>query len=152
MTSTLDIKMRLTELIIKNKFLDLTILIILIFAFSVGGYNHISDVINKGIFPYSNWVGVPQVINIFWTSLTILDFIVVALLIFNIRIGYILGFCIMIIDVPVNIFATAYYLPIPFLKNYGLLLQTIVLLLLLFTMHRIGRLTKTNKNLTNHCT
>src|SRR5262249_23751027 len=52
-----------------------------------------------GFLPYRH---VPQAINIFWTSLTVLDLLTVALIWFRPRAGVVLALSIMVADVAVN--------------------------------------------------
>ena len=115
------------------------ILFVFVLAFAGATYNHVMDLVHEGLFPYTNMWGTPDVFNLFWTSLTILDPLAIALLITNIRAGYVLALCIMLTDVPINLYANVNYWSLDIHKNYFLLMQIAFLVFLLSTTRRIWK-------------
>lgn len=97
-----EISMRINQFTKKNRRLDSAILIAFVLAFTVATFNHVMDIMRGGLFPYSKWYGASESLNFYWTSLTLLDPLAIVLLIYNVRAGYILAFCIMLTDVPIN--------------------------------------------------
>jgi hypothetical protein len=79
---------------------------IYIFGFSYGTINHVIDIHRDGLLGYDY---VPLVINIYWTTLTLLDPLAIILLLFFPLPGMILSVLIMITDLAVNISVTLYY-------------------------------------------
>ncbi len=76
---------------------------IYIAGFSVGVVTHSLDFLRYGLRPYS-WGPLP--LEIFWSSLVLLDALVVgALLTGRMRIGLVLAAAIMVVDVAVNFYA-----------------------------------------------
>ncbi len=132
--------MGLTQFIRANRWYDTAILIVFILAFTGAAYNHIADMVRGGLFPYAKWYGVPDVFNWYWTSLTLLDPFAMVALLFNIRFGYVVALCIMLTDVPINVYVNAHYWMIPFFKNNALMAQSAFLMFLLLTVRRIWRL------------
>ncbi len=145
--------MKINEFIRKNRWPDRLILAIFIFALSVATGNHITDLYIGGLFPYAEGAGAPEIINIYWTSLTILDPMAIAMLVMNVRLGYVVAICIMVTDVPINIYAAANGFPgilpdrnfsgmentdIPML--IGISTQAAFLVFLLLTVRRVWRL------------
>ncbi len=61
--------------------------------------------------------------NIFWTSLTFIDPLMIIVLFINAGLGIFLILIIMVIDVIVNIYATYHLWNLTILSNSGLLLQ-----------------------------
>ena len=139
--------MTLKHFIRETKWSDRLVLAIFILALSIATINHITDLVVGGMFPYTKGSGAPEIINIFWTSLTLLDPLAIAILVVNIRAGYLFAIGIMLIDVPVNLYAAANgflgLLPgreYNGLENIGVPLQIAFLLFLLLTVRRIWRL------------
>jgi hypothetical protein len=64
----------------------------------------------------------------------------IAVVVFHVRAGYVLALLIMLTDVPINLYANAYYWLLPIYKNHALLMQTAFLFFLLLTFRRIWRL------------
>jgi hypothetical protein len=79
---------------------------IYIFGLSNGTTNHIVDIIHDGLLGYQY---VPFPVNIYWTSLTILDPLAILLLLFFPFVGVVLSVLIMAMDIPVNLSVTLYY-------------------------------------------
>ena len=75
------------------------LLSVMLLGFAIGTMTHIFDLLNHG------WIlnpEVPKWKNIFWVSLTFLDFLVVVLLLTRLKLGLLLGNIIIIVDVLVN--------------------------------------------------
>jgi len=122
---------------------DRIIILIYILAFAGACYNHTADLARHGLFPYNSLFGVPQALNIYWTSLTILDPLAILLLFFRPRAGCLLYLLIMLTDVPINIYADMVYWKQPLPESPGLLMQIAFLLFLLLSVGRIMKLSKT---------
>ena len=86
---------------------------VFILAFAGATYNHVLDIVRGGLFPYTKWCDAPEIINFYWTGLTLLDPLAVILLQFNVRAGYILALGIMLTDVPINIYAGKHFWQLP---------------------------------------
>lgn len=72
-------------------------------AFAVAAFFHLSDIVRWGWLPYDH---APRWINVFWTSLTLFDPLVIALLVTGRRrLGLSLAALVMIADVAVNSYA-----------------------------------------------
>lgn len=72
-------------------------------AFGAASLFHASDIVRWGLFPYDH---APRWIDLFWTSLTLLDPLVIALLVTGRRrLGLSLAAAVMIADVAVNSYA-----------------------------------------------
>jgi hypothetical protein len=132
--------MRIDQFIRKNRWFDSAFLVFFILAFSGGCYNHATDILRGGLFPYSKWYGAPEIFNWYWTSLILLDFFAVAAVCLHVRLGYVVALCIMLTDVPINFHANAMYWMLPVYKNSALMMQTAFLVFLLLTARRIWRL------------
>jgi len=76
-----------------------------VIGFLVGTTTHTVDLIIGGLNTYS---GFPLGVRLFWVTLTILDPVTAALIIFRRRSGIVLGVSVMIADIAVNwtVFAT----------------------------------------------
>lgn len=69
-------------------------------CFGVGAYNHARDFLTYGLRPY-NWG--PPLLEVFWTSLVLLDLLVIATLLSRFqRLGLLFAVAIMISDVTAN--------------------------------------------------
>jgi len=77
-----------------------------IIGFAYGTRNHIVDICSDGLLGYTY---VPLPINIYWTSLTVLDPLAIILLIFAPFSGMVLSVFIMATDIAVNVSVTLYY-------------------------------------------
>jgi hypothetical protein len=132
--------MRLDQYIKNNGWKESLILIFFILAFSGATYNHIHDIWIGGFFPYTKRWGTPEIFNWYWTGLSILDPLDIILLIFNTRAGYAMALAIMLTDVPINIYANAFYWHIPFYKNYFLLMQIAFLIFIAATFPRVWKM------------
>ena len=137
--------MKTNRFIYENRWFDSIILVVFVLAFAGATYNHIMDIVNGGVFPYTEAWGTPVSLNLYWTSLTILDPLAIAVLLMNVRAGYVVALCIMFTDVPINLYANTYYWSLALHKNYDLLMQMAFLIFLLFTVRRVWRLTVTNE-------
>jgi hypothetical protein len=110
---------------------------IYVIAFLVATCNHLRDLVDGGILPYSRVWGVPLWMNIYWTGLTLLDPMSVMALLLNVRLGMMCYYLIMVSDVSINWYAEIKYWKQPILDSYGLLLQTVFLVFLVVTSIRI---------------
>lgn len=99
------------------------ILILLSLCLAAGGSTHVMDIARGGFLPYDS---VPIPINIFWTSLAVLDFAAVLLLWKHRNAGVLLTVAIMCADVSINSYAS-YVLDIPFKSFAPLQAQSIFL-------------------------
>lgn len=77
-------------------------------CFLIGGLTHVHDIVRGGWLPYRF---APDGINLFWSLLSVLDLLVVALLWLQRLSGVLLGLAVMLFDVAVNSYA-AYVLGI----------------------------------------
>ena len=141
-----NIAMGINRFLKKNTWLDAAILIVFIVGFTGATYNHASDIVRDGVFPYAKRYGAPEMFNIYWTSLILLDPFAIIVLCFNVRSGYGVALCIMLANVSVNLFATSNYWMLPVYRNNAFMMQTAFLMFLLFTIRRVWRLSATNIN------
>ena len=74
-------------------------LVVLCVCFAIGGINHVLDIVHGGLLPYDM---VPTSINVYWTSLALLDFVTVGLLWLHKRSGLVCALAVMISDVVIN--------------------------------------------------
>ena len=145
--------MRLKRFIYINSWYDSVILLVFVCAFTGSTYNHAVDLVYGGLFPYTNKWGTPEVFNLYWTSLTVLDPLAIAVLIINIRAGYLLALSIMLTDVPINFYANIKYWSLGIHKNFFLLMQIAFLVFLISTTRRIWKLTgNSSPDLTHQAT
>ncbi|MGZ8286724.1 MAG: hypothetical protein ACXW27_13045 [Allosphingosinicella sp.] len=80
-----------------------SILAVYLAAFGAASFFHASDIVRWGLLPYDH---APRPINVFWTSLTLLDPLVIVLLVTGRRRpGLALAALVMIADVAVNSYA-----------------------------------------------
>ena len=68
-------------------------------CFAIGGVNHVLDIVHGGLLPYDM---VPMPINAYWTSLALLDFVTVGLLVLRLRLGLVCALAVMLSDVGIN--------------------------------------------------
>ena len=101
--------MKINRSINENRWYDTVILIVFILAFTGATCNHVMDLVSGGLFPYTKRWGTPASLNLYWTSLTILDPLAIAALIINVRVGYVVSLCIMLTNVSINLYANANY-------------------------------------------
>jgi hypothetical protein len=98
-------------------------------ALSIGVFTHLRDLIASGGEPAA---GVPPAFHLYWTSLTALDALAVALLLWRPRPGVWLVLAIMLSDVAVNGYAASTFLRDAFRLD-ALALQAAFLLFVLVT-------------------
>lgn len=132
--------MRATQFIRQNGWAEALVPVTFILAFGVAAGNHVIDIARGGLFPYARWYGAPESLNVFWTSLTLLDPLAVLVLLYHVRAGYLVGLGIMFADVPVNVHASIHYWKLPLYQNTSLIMQTAFLMFLLVTVRRVWRL------------
>lgn len=92
------------------------ILLFYILGFATGTVTHTIEIINGGFLPYDF---VPMWNNVFWTSLTFLDFLTVILLFRSVLSGIILSNLIIISDVVINTSGFTFF------ADYRVILQII---------------------------
>lgn len=76
--------------------------LIYILCMAGAALNHLNDVISGGILPYTY---APLALNIYWTSLTVIDPLVIILLIFKLWTGIYAVAAVIFTNVPINAFA-----------------------------------------------
>jgi hypothetical protein len=81
--------------------LDLVLVLYLV-AFAVGTLSHVLDIFRWGLLAHNRY---HWAFNLFWTSLTLLDPLVIVLLLCRQRAGILLASAIMLLDVGVNLTA-----------------------------------------------
>lgn len=109
------------------------ILAVYMIAFAAATWNHVADIIVGGLFPYNKFWDAPCWMNVYWTSLTILDPLAIMVLLFYLRPGLLMYFIIMFSDVAINVYANYTFWNIPILENFFLLNQVFFLLFLCAT-------------------
>lgn len=112
---------------------DRLVLIAYSAAFLGATYNHLSDLVRLGWLGYSSAWAVPFAMNLFWTSLTIIDPLCVLLLLLSVEAGTVAYCAVMVSDVTVNWIAFACYWNQPLSLSYGLFMQSGFLLFLIVT-------------------
>jgi hypothetical protein len=137
--------MRIDQFLKTNQWFDSAILIVFILAFAGATYNHAMDLFSGGMFPYTKRWGTPEIFNIYWTSLTILDPLSIGALIINIRVGYVVAILIMLTDVPINLYVNANYWQLAIHENRPLLMQIAFLIFLLSTVRSVWKRTAVQK-------
>ena len=137
--------MRITQYIRENRWFDAAFLFVFIAAFAGATYNHVYDLVRGGLFPYADWYGAPEFLNVFWTSLTLLDPLAIAALMINVRVGYGIAIGIMLLDVPINVYANLNYWSLPIYQNYALMMQAGFLIFLLVTWPRVRCLSRSSR-------
>jgi len=97
-------------------------LVALSVCFVIGGVVHVSDIVLGGILPY---YFAPMPINVYWTSLAVLDLLAVWLLWRHRRLGLAVAVAIMVSDVGINSYVV--YMLATSLSLVPLQLQTLFL-------------------------
>ncbi len=153
--------MSLNQFIRQNRWFDTLIIAIFIMGFIGGTFTHVMDLYLGGLFPYTKSSGAPVILNIYWTSLTVFVPLVIIILVKNIRAAYLAALCIMLTDVPINLYAAANnFLGLVETREYfgiessgfedsGLWMQVAFLLFLLFAVRRVWRLSASNQTKPN---
>ncbi len=101
-----------------------------IICFFTGGFIHCVDIYNGGFLPYRS---LPFWLNVYLTSLSIIDITAALLVIIRPKIGIWMIIVIITSDIALDIYANQVFWRIPFLENYRLLLLCIVGLYILIT-------------------
>jgi hypothetical protein len=104
-----------------------------VLGFLVGTTTHTADLIVGGVNTYSDF---PLGVRLFWVSLTILDPVTAALIIFRRRSGIVLGIAVIVADIAVNwtVFAMVGGLSI-----FGVISQSLFAVLILGTARPLWR-------------
>ena len=106
------------------------ILLLYIVGFTIGTITHTIDIFKGGFLPYSN---APLWKNIFWTSLTLLDFLAIVLIIQSIIPALMLSNLIVISDVVVNSLGVRLQNLTDVGSNYRLHLQMLFCIFIIIT-------------------
>jgi hypothetical protein len=118
----------------KGNILLKCVLLIYVLAFICAFYNHTSDLIKYGLFPYQNIdIHVKPWLNIFWTSLTIIDPLAIVILFFNIKYGINVFLLVIVVDVIVNYSFIIQNYGIWSWINYGQICQLLFMIFVLAT-------------------
>jgi hypothetical protein len=101
--------------------------VVWVLGFLVGTTTHTADLIVGGVNAYSDF---PLRVRLFWVSLTILDPVTAALIIFRRRSGIVLGIAVIVADIAVNwtVFAV-----VGGLSLFGVISQSLFAVLILVT-------------------
>lgn len=87
----------------KKSYVLKILLIVYLLSFLGATYNHAMDLIKYGLFPYQRLnSSVPVWLNIYWTLLTLIDPLAMALLLYCIDVGLVLYGVVIISDVCIN--------------------------------------------------
>jgi hypothetical protein len=123
-----------------NYFLLKGILIIYIVSYIGATYNHLTDVLRYGVFPYQKLnQHVSLSLNIYWTLLTLADPLAIIILFLSIDIGLIIYGLIIISDVIINYaFIISNYGLFSWI-NFGQICQILFMFFYLFTVHYIHK-------------
>lgn len=88
----------------KRSYMVKILFIIYLLSFLGATYNHAMDLFTYGLFPYQRLnTSVPLWLNIYWTVLTLIDPLAMALLLYCIDIGLVLYGVVIISDVYINL-------------------------------------------------
>ena len=122
-------------------------LVIYLASFLGAFYNHASDLVNCGLFPYSRLnPDVAVWLNIYWTMLTILDPAAIIILFFNIKAGLWCYLAIIVSDAIINFtFAIGNYGWSAWI-NFGQICQLSFMIFVLATFIPIRKTIKSDKN------
>ncbi len=103
-----------------GRFFVKMVLVSYVLCFLGATYNHVSDILIFGFMPYARWhPGIPWLINLFWTSLVVIDPIAILLLLVNPRLGIRAFLVVIVVDVLVNVtFIISFYGMMRCLKFY----------------------------------
>lgn len=104
--------------------------IIYIVCFFIGGLRHWLDIAAHGVFPYKT---IPFIFNFYLTSLAILDWVVILLLLIKPLYGLLLAIVIMSSDILIDLYLGYTYWNIGLSNNIGLQLLLIFTLFIFFT-------------------
>ncbi len=116
------------------------ILIIYVLSFLAAFYNHFSDLIKYGFFPYQKLnIHVPPWLNVYWTLLTVFDLGAIIIIIKNIVIGLWVFLVIIISDVLINYSFVILNYGILGWLNFGQICQLLFMILVLITFLPIKR-------------
>ena len=118
----------------RKEYLIKILLLTYIFSYIGATYNHTMDLLKYGLFPYQN---VSIILNIYWTMLTLLDFLAIVVLFFHIDLGLIFYGLIIISDVIVNYSFMILTKGIWSWINFGQISQMLFLVIYLSTFHYI---------------
>lgn len=103
----------------------MSVVVVAVVLLAVGTVTHVGDLLRDGWTPYP-WA--PRWLNVYWTSLALLDTAVALLLLAGRRIGVDLAMAIMITDLTANAYAAT------FIRHANPLAETGVLRLAAFTV------------------
>jgi hypothetical protein len=119
------------------------VLVVYVLAFIGAFYNHASDLIQYGLFPYQRMDNnVKLWLNVFWTLLTILDPLAIVILFFSIKDGIYVFLVIIVVDVIINYSFIIQNYGLWSWINYGQICQLLFMLFVLVTFMWIRKKVK----------
>ena len=104
-----------------------------VLGFLVGTTTHTADLILGGVNAYS---GFPLGVRLFWVTLTVLDPVTAALIIFRRRSGIVLGSAVIMADIAVN---WTVFVMVGGLSIFGVISQSLFAVLILVTARPLWR-------------
>jgi hypothetical protein len=119
------------------------VLFFYIIGFAIGTTTHTMDLVKGGFLPYNN---APLWKNIYWTSLTLLDFLAIILILNSVVPALILSNLIIISDVIINSIGVRLSDLVDYGANYKLIMQMIFCIFILITTPILLRQYKLTKN------
>ena len=124
----------------KKEYLLKLLLLFYIFSFLGATYNHTMDLVKYGLFPYQKLNNnVSLLLNIYWTMLTIFDFLAIIVLFYYIDIGLLLYGLIILSDVIINYTFMISTKGILSIVNFGQICQMLFLIIYLCTFYYIHK-------------
>ncbi len=127
----------------KKEYLLKLLLLFYIFSFLGATYNHTMDLVKYGLFPYQKLNNnVSLLLNIYWTMLTIFDFLAIIVLFYYIDIGLLLYGLIILSDVIINYTFMISTKGILSIVNFGQICQMLFLIIYLCTFYYIHKKTQ----------
>lgn len=114
-------------------FIAKTVIVIYIASFAGASYNHVSDMVHGGFFPYQKWTPAPFGFHIYWMALTVLDPLCIFVLIKNVHIGTVMYFILILSDVAINVFDSIVYRSGISFFNFRIVCQIVFLLFVILT-------------------
>ena len=127
----------------KKEYLVKLLLLVYIFSFLGATYNHTMDLVKYGLFPYQKLNNnVSLLLNIYWTMLTIFDFLAIIVLFYYIDIGLLLYGLIILSDVIINYTFMISTKGILSIVNFGQICQMLFLIIYLCTFYYIHKKTQ----------
>ena len=117
-----------------------TIIGIYVLAFAIGTLSHALDL----LYQFPPYQGYAMWMRVFWTSLVLVDPIVILLLLQRQRVGALAALGVMVLDVAVNTHMTYSYWNTTFLDNPSLWIQGAFAVFVVLTCRRLRDMSKEN--------